>query len=182
MTSLTGSNPNVVDMADLPSSAPPAPELDVSEWLGEASPLESLRGRVVLVEAFQMLCPGCIRYGLPQAQRVHRLFPQIAVIGLHTVFEHHEVTGPDALRVFLSEFGIRFPVGVDRHEDGHPMPVTMRRYGLEGTPSTLLIDKAGRLRFSHLGAVDDLALGVLLGQLLTGDAEAADSGTAAAPM
>ncbi len=45
MTSLTGSNPNVVDMADLPSSAPPAPELDVSEWLGEASPLESLRGR-----------------------------------------------------------------------------------------------------------------------------------------
>ncbi|MGH3560477.1 MAG: hypothetical protein ACRDTN_01360 [Mycobacterium sp.] len=58
-------------------SLPPAPELDVSEWLGEASPLESLRGRVVLIEAFQMLCPGCIRYGLPQAQRVLRLFPPL---------------------------------------------------------------------------------------------------------
>ncbi|MGH3561522.1 MAG: peroxiredoxin family protein, partial [Mycobacterium sp.] len=122
--------------------------------------------RVVLIEAFQMLCPGCIRYGLPQAQRVHRLFPQVAVIGLHTVFQHHAVTGRDALEVFLSEFGIGFPVGIDRHDDGDTMPITMRRYHLEGTPSTLLIDRAGRLRFSHLGAVDDLALGVLLGQLL----------------
>ncbi|HTM85493.1 MAG TPA: TlpA family protein disulfide reductase, partial [Mycobacterium sp.] len=92
-------------------TAPLAPELDVSEWLGDPSPLKSLRGRVVLVETFQMLCPGCIRYGLPQAQRVHRQFPQIAVIGLHTVFEHHAVTGPDALKVFLAEFDIRFPVG-----------------------------------------------------------------------
>ncbi len=153
-------------MTTVCESRSPAPELDVSEWVGSAAPLESLRGRVVLVEAFQMLCPGCIRYGLPQAQRVHRLFPQVAVVGLHTVFEHHAVTGADALKVFVSEFGIRFPVGIDRHEDGHPMPVTMRRYHLEGTPSTLLIDRAGRLRFSHLGAVDDLVLGVMLGELL----------------
>lgn len=142
-----------------------APELEISEWIGEPSPLASLRGRVVLIETFQMLCPGCIRYGLPQAQKVHRLFPQTAVIGLHTVFEHHAVTGPEALKVFLSEFDIRFPVGIDRHEGGDPMPVTMRRYGLQGTPSTLVIDRTGRLRFAHLGAVDDLALGILLGQL-----------------
>lgn len=126
----------------------------------------------MLVETFQMLCPGCIRYGLPQAQRVHRMFPETAVIGLHTVFEHHEVTGPEALKVFLSEFGIHFPAGIDRHEDGNSMPVTMRRYGLQGTPSTLVIDRAGRLRFQHLGAIDDLALGILLGQL---HAESADS-------
>ena len=154
-------------MAAPAASAPPAPELDVAAWLGTPSPLESLRGRVVLIEAFQMLCPGCIRYGLPQAQRVHRMFPQVAVVGLHTVFEHHAVTGRDALEVFVAEFGIGFPVGIDRHEDGRPMPVTMRSYGLEGTPSTLLIDRAGRLRVSHLGPMDDLALGVLLGQLLT---------------
>jgi hypothetical protein len=77
---------------------------------------------VVLIEAFQMLCPGCIRYGLPQARRVQRAFPDSAVVGIHTVFEHHEVTGPDALEVFLSEFGIGFPVGIDRH-DGQPIPV-----------------------------------------------------------
>lgn len=153
-------------MATTTESPSPAPELDVTEWIGEPSPLESLRGRVVLIETFQMLCPGCIRYGLPQAQRVHQLFPSIAVIGLHTVFEHHAVTGPDALKVFLSEFGIRFPVGIDRHDGGRSMPVTMQRYGLQGTPSTLVIDRFGRLRLSHLGVVDDLALGVLLGELL----------------
>ena len=148
------------------SSSLPAPELDVSEWIGTPSSLEALRGQVVLIEAFQMLCPGCIRYGLPQAQRVQRMFPDVAVIGLHTVFEHHAVTGPDALKVFLSEFGIHFPVGIDRH-DVRSIPVTMERYQLQGTPSTLVIDRERRLRLSHFGAVDDLALGGVLGRLLS---------------
>lgn len=142
-----------------------APELDVSTWIGAPSPLRSLRGRVVLVEAFQMLCAGCVSYGLPQAGRVHRLFPDVAVVGLHTVFEHHEVTGPDALKVFLSEFGIHFPVGVDR-QDGGVLPVTMRTYGLQGTPSVLVFDRRGHLRFSHFGRLEDITLGVVLGQLL----------------
>lgn len=146
----------------------------MTEWIGAPSPLESLRGRVVLIEAFQMLCPGCIQYGLPQAQRVQRMFPEVAVLGLHTVFEHHAVTGPDALKVFLSEFGIGFPVGIDRH-DGRSIPVTMERYELRGTPSTLVIDREGRLRLSHFGAVDDLALGGVLGRLL-GEGDHADTG------
>lgn len=142
-----------------------APELDVDGWVGEEAPLESLRGRVVLIEAFQMLCPGCISYGLPQAQRVHRLFPQVAVIGLHTVFEHHAVMGREALEAFLSEYAIHFPVAIDRN-DGHTIPVTMRRYALQGTPSTLVVDREGTLRLSHFGSLDDLTLGALLGQLL----------------
>lgn len=62
-----------------------------------------LRGRVVLLHAFQMLCPGCVARGLPQAKRVAELFggAPVAVVGLHTVFEHHEVMGPEALRAFL---------------------------------------------------------------------------------
>jgi len=159
------------DMA--PAQHVPAPEFDVEEWIGTPSPLASLRGKVVLVEAFQMLCAGCVNYGIPQAQRVQRMFPNVAVVGLHTVFEHHEVTGPDALKVFLHEFGVRFPVGIDRH-DGDSIPVTMRTYGLEGTPSTLLFDKAGSLMFSHLGKVDDLALGVMIGQLIAQPGEPAE--------
>lgn len=150
-----------------------APELDVAEWIGTPSPLSALRGKVVLVEAFQMLCAGCVNYGIPQAQRVARMFPDVAVIGLHTVFEHHDVTGPAALRVFLHEFGVRFPVAVDRHDVPGGMPVTMRTYGLEGTPSTILIDKFGTIVFSHLGKVDDLALGVMIGQLIAAPALAA---------
>lgn len=149
------------------SATVPAPEWDVSEWIGTPSPLASLRGKVVMLEAFQMLCAGCVNYGIPQAQRVARMFPNVAVIGLHTVFEHHDVTGPAALKVFLHEFGVRFPVGVDRHDSDGGLPVTMRTYGLEGTPSTLLFDKHGTLVFSHLGKIDDLALGVMIGQLIS---------------
>lgn len=143
----------------------PATELDVSEWIGPPAALSALRGRVVLVEAFQMLCPGCVANGLPQAQRVRRTLPDVVVIGLHSVFEHHEAQGPVALRAFLSEYRITFPVGIDRNDGGY-LPVTMRAYELQGTPSTLLIDRAGRLRLSAFGTIDDVALGAHLGLLL----------------
>lgn len=143
-------------------------ELDVSEWANsDPVDLAELRGRLVVIETFQMLCPGCISHGLPQAQRVRQTFPvsDLVVLGLHTVFEHHDVMGPDALRVFLSEYRINFPVAVDRPSlDGH-IPVTMARYQLRGTPSTLIIDRRGRLRHSIFGAADDLVLGALLGEL-----------------
>ena len=47
------------------------PEWDMSTWLNAPAPitLASLRGRVVLLHAFQMLCPGCVAHGLPQAER-----------------------------------------------------------------------------------------------------------------
>lgn len=147
-----------------------APELDVAQWLN-SEPLElaGLRGKVVLIEAFQMLCPACVSHGLPQAQQVQKLFPrdEVAVIGLHTVFEHHEVTGPDALAAFLSEYRITFPVGIDRHDDpSSQLPSTMRRYELRGTPSQILIDRHGGLRAVTFGTVEDLAIGARIGQLL----------------
>jgi thiol-disulfide isomerase/thioredoxin len=150
---------------------PVAPELQVSGWFNVEAPLalESLRGRVVLLHAFQMLCPGCISHGLPQAQRVHKLFPaeQVAVIGLHTVFEHHAVMGPDALEVFIEEYGWPFPIAVDAPgDDGNPLPLTMRALKLRGTPSLVLLDREGRACFEHFGAIDDLALGALIGQLV----------------
>lgn len=155
-------------MSGVPAAAPP---LQVSGWFNVEAPvsLESLRGRVVLLHAFQMLCPGCLSHGLPQARRVHELFPaeQVAVIGLHTVFEHHAVMGPDALEVFIEEYGWPFPIGVDaRAEDGGAIPLTMRALNLRGTPSLVLLDRQGRIRFEHFGALDDLALGAVIGQLL----------------
>jgi thiol-disulfide isomerase/thioredoxin len=92
-----------------------APEWQTATWFNTPEPLSlsGLRGRVVLLHAFQMLCPGCVSHGLPQAQRVAKLFPDVRVIGLHTVFEHHEAIGLASLRAFLHEYRIRFPVAVD---------------------------------------------------------------------
>ncbi len=150
----------------------PAPEWRTVRWFNVEKPLAlaDLRGRVVVLHAFQMLCPGCVMQGLPQAQRVAETFKQepVSVIGLHTVFEHHAVMSPEALAAFLHEYRITFPVGVDEPSpDGFPLPMTMRAYQMRGTPTTILIDGQGRLRSQTFGAHSDLALGAAIGQLLS---------------
>jgi peroxiredoxin len=145
------------------SDSPTAPDWRVSQWFNTDRPLDlaALRGRVVVLHAFQMLCPGCVSHGVPQAERVHRLFAQdgVTVVGLHTVFEHHEAMTPVALKAFLHEYRVSHPVGVDAAAAGDPIPVTMRTYSLEGTPSLILIDREGRIRLNHFGRLDDLTVG-----------------------
>ena len=78
-----------------------APEITVSRWFNTPEPLTlaGLRGRPVLLHAFQMLCPGCVSHGTPQTQRAFELFrnSDLQVIGLHTVFEHHAAMTPVSL-------------------------------------------------------------------------------------
>lgn len=160
-----------------------APAWQVERWFNtrESPSLETLRGKVIVLEAFQMLCPGCVSHALPQALRARAAFPpeRVAVIGLHTVFEHHEAMGPTALEAFLHEYRIDFPVAVDRADGVSPVPSTMRAYALQGTPSTILIDGRGAIRFQRFGQVGDMALGANIATLLAeGDAHADRSGCA----
>ncbi|MCC7463845.1 MAG: redoxin domain-containing protein [Gammaproteobacteria bacterium] len=148
-----------------------APAWQTTRWFNTAQPLElaQLRGKVIVLHAFQMLCPGCVANAIPQAKRLAQIFASapLAVIGLHTVFEHHAVMGPEALEAFLHEYRVGFPVGVDAPDpQGNPIPTTMRSYGMQGTPTTVLIDAHGHLRHQVFGSVDDLALGAEIGALL----------------
>jgi peroxiredoxin len=153
----------------------PAPPWTTREWFntsgGAALQLADLRGKVVVLHAFQMLCPGCVQHGLPQAQRIHASFaPQdVAVIGLHTVFEHHAAMTPVSLQAFLHEYRIAFPVGVDTPsaDARQPIPLTMQAYALQGTPSLMLIDRNGHLRHHAFGAEDDLRLGAAIATLVS---------------
>lgn len=154
---------------------PFAPPWQTSHWFN-SPPLQlaDLRGRVVVLEVFQMLCPGCVSHALPQAQEIAQTFTRndVAVIGLHSVFEHHAAMTPLALEAFLHEYRITHPVGVDSAVAGDPIPATMRAYGMQGTPTLVLLDRAGRIRLHQFGRVDDLPLGMLLGQLLAEDRDA----------
>ena len=152
-----------------------APELQIEHWLNTDTTisLEALRGHVVFVEAFQMLCPGCVSHGLPQAVRVAETFSgdDVVVLGLHSVFEHHAAQGGrDALAAFLHEYRIRFPVGIDAPASSGGVPKTMAAYRLPGTPTSILIDRRGRLRNRHFGRVDDMALGAEIMALIRDDA------------
>ena len=147
-----------------------APELAVSRWFNTKAPLSlaAVRGRVVLLHAFQMLCPGCVAHGTPQAERAHRMFrnTDLTVIGLHTVFEHHAAMTPVSLEAFIHEYMLTFPIGVDQPGDDTPIPLTMQRYGFQGTPSSVLIGRDGYIRHQGFGREDDMALGMIIGSLL----------------
>lgn len=159
--------------------APVAPALCTSQWLNSEKviTLDQFRGRVALIHAFQMLCPGCVMTSMPQAVRIWQHYRSsdagspLVVLGLHTVFEHHAVMTPAALAVYLYEFRIPFPVAVDAAGTEGLIPQTMSVYGMQGTPSTLLIDGAGRLRKTHFGVESDVQviadIDALIGELST---------------
>ena len=147
-----------------------APELQTNHWFNtdQTLTLEELRGRVIVLVAFQMLCPSCVALTVPLAQRIDQTFDrgELAVVGLHTVFEHHDVMTPQALEVFLSEYRVRFPVGCDAPDpNGDAIPLSMRAYGMQGTPTIVMIDSQGFRRAQHFGVHDELVLGAEIGLL-----------------
>ncbi len=156
------------------SSAPQTPEIAISQWFNAKEPLTlaGLRGRPVLIHAFQMLCPGCVAHGTPQAQRAHKIFANtdLQVIGVHTVFEHHAAMTPVSLAAFIHEYRLTFPIGVDEPGEDTPIPVTMRRFGMRGTPTMILIGRDGAIRHHGFGQEDDMALGALIAMALSGSA------------
>ncbi|BBB26053.1 peroxiredoxin family protein [Amphritea japonica] len=152
-----------------------APALEISAWIN-TTPLilSELRGKVVIIHAFQMLCPGCVTHGIPQASAIHELYKNedVQVIGLHSVFEHHKVMTKEALSVFIGEYGIRFPIAIDRPSEPSSIPTTMALYQMRGTPTLIMLDKQGYLRLNHFGHMSDLQVGSCIGRLLAENNEA----------
>ena len=151
----------------------PAPELNVTEWLNTDTPLSlaDLKGQVVVLHTFQMLCPSCVTHSIPQAMQLHQFYQDedVQVIGMHTVFEHHEVMTSEALKAFVAEYRIPFPIAIDKPalpEEGR-RPSTMRKYQMEGTPTLVIIDQQGRIRLNHLGRLGNLEVGNFIGGLLS---------------
>ena len=143
-----------------------APKLQVSEWIGVDKPLslDDFKGKVVLMEAFQMLCPSCGSHAMPQIMRARKMFrpEDLVIIGIHTVFEHHKEQERAQLEAFLKEKNIDIPIGIDAFGDDKRLPLTMQSYGLRGTPSQIMIDRDGIIRKKHFGVVDDMQLGAEL--------------------
>ena len=154
-----------------------APELMVQSWYNTERPLllSGLRDRVVVLVAFQVLCPKSIASGIPQANRIYETFEpsDVAVIGLHATFEHHDAFSPAVLKAFIQEYRLRFPIALDQLSSGSPIPHTMERYKMRGTPSLVLIDKQGLVRKHTFGAVDDLRIGAEIGALTQESVKAA---------
>jgi len=146
-----------------------APSLEIQEWLNSEQDLnlEVLKGNIIVIHVFQMLCPGCVQHSIPQAKKIYERFKkdEVIVLGLHSVFEHHDAMNKIALQAFLHEYKVSFPVAIDFPLENDYLPTTMKKYDLQGTPTLIVIDKECHLRMKAFGFVDDLEVGLLIGTL-----------------
>ena len=202
----------------------PAPDIQVETWVqGDAVNFSSIPGRVVLVEVFQVNCPGCFVHALPEVLHLHQAYYDrgLTVIGLATAFEDFdkntlqnlqrlvttgELTGEPLQQLGKAgllhgnrlDYSLPFAIGMDRliendavvddtainafilgqlpdyaswpEQRRQPVynkarayleskthsPQTFETYNLQGTPSSILVDRDGILRDVSFGYVDHL--------------------------
>jgi thiol-disulfide isomerase/thioredoxin len=139
----------------------PAPEWDIAEWVhGEPLKLHELRGQVVVIDFFQLWCPGCRSFSIPLTLHWEEAFAKdiredrMKVVSIHTVFEGHQHQTLSRLKKFVKKVGFGHPVGHDRHDVDDRFPNTMILYGTRGTPEMAIVDKEGRIAFQKIGFFD----------------------------
>jgi len=205
-----------------------APNIKVSDWIqGLPTNIDKLQGNVILIEVFQVNCPGCFLYGLPQAISIYNKYKnkEVKVFGIATAFEDYDKNILENLLLLLSEgkvigatfdalkqygklvegnklyYKIPFPVAMDKitkmpvnvsedsvkdfievyfpdykysqdgmtnNKDSLFLKVkeylqnkqysaeTFELYKLRGTPSSIIIDKNGILRYNFFGSEGNL--------------------------
>ncbi|HET7575476.1 MAG TPA: hypothetical protein VFK19_02790 [Sphingomicrobium sp.] len=69
------------------------------------------------------------------------------------------------LRAFVHENRIRYPVAIDEPGESG-VPLTFSAYHMQGTPTLLVIDSAGRLRLQKFGHLDDMWLGAIVAEVI----------------
>lgn len=82
-----------------------APNLKVLKWVqGLPTNLDKEKENVVLVEVFQVNCPGCFLYGIPEAIEIYNKFHKegLTVLGVATAFEDFDKNTLENLELLLT--------------------------------------------------------------------------------
>ena len=129
-----------------------APELNVERWHNTARELslESLRGKVVLLDFWGVWCSPCVK-SIPD---LHALMDRYAEEGLVVVSIHTPLKA-DQVESFAWKMRVRFAIGTDAG-------TTARSYGVSNFPTYFLVDRAGRLHPATDGLPDSGEIEALL--------------------
>jgi thiol-disulfide isomerase/thioredoxin len=123
-----------------------APEVGAGDWINsEPLKLNDLRGRVVLVDFWTFGCYNC-RNTVPFVKSWDDRYRAkgLTVIGVHSP-EFDDERNVENLRGAVSSLGIGYPVVTDNDYQ------TWKAYKVEGWPTVFLLDKQGRIRWTHVG-------------------------------
>ena len=132
---------------DIPSPLvrKPAPDFSLALLEGGTLTLRELRGKVVVVNFWASWCyPACYEEA-PVLERNWRAYRDREVVVLGVDIQDRE----EAAQKFVRDFGLTFPNV--RDVDGK----VSVEYGIYGVPETFFLDRQGRIRAKHVGAVTD---------------------------
>lgn len=122
----------------------PAPEMRFVDLEGREVALSSLRGRVVVMNFWATWCPPCL-LELPSLDRLHRALGREGLVVLAVSVDER---GTDVAG-FVKERGLA--LSVLRDAGGAE---ARRALGVDGYPTTFVIDAAFRLQARYLGIAD----------------------------
>jgi thiol-disulfide isomerase/thioredoxin len=130
-----------------PAAGRVAPEFSgIEHWLNsEPLTMQSLRGKVVLVDFWTYSCINCLNT-LPYVKSWHQKYQEqgLVVVGVHTPEFPFERSN-DNVKTALKRLDIRYPVAQDNRY------ATWSAYNNQYWPALYLFDKKGQLVYSHFG-------------------------------
>jgi len=135
-----------------PSAAPArpqAPDFELADLAGKPVRLSGLRGAVVVLHFWATWCPECVEE-LPSLNAFADRFRGRNVTILSVSVDRSE----SALKAFLAEHPLRFPVLLDPDGD-----VFVSRYRTRALPATVVIDRQGAVAARLPGRQDFLSRG-----------------------
>ena len=123
----------------------PAAAFALTTFDGAPLALEAQRGKVVVVNFWASWCyPACYEEA-PVLERNWRAYRDRGVVVLGVDIQDKE----EAARKFIRDFNLTFPNARDTTGK------VSVNYGVYGVPETFFIDRQGRIRAKHVGAVTD---------------------------
>lgn len=120
-----------------------APDFTLPSLEGPNLRLQEQRGRVVMVNFWASWCGPC-RVEMPHLARLYEKYRGAGF----TVLAVNIDEDPRKAATLAGQLGMRFPVLLDREKK------VSRLYDLSTMPSTILIDRDGRVRYVHRGYRD----------------------------
>jgi cytochrome c-type biogenesis protein CcmF len=127
-----------------PGIGQPAPEVDDLTLLdGSSVALQEFQGSVTVIIFWNSQCPVC-KQAMPNLQTLWEEYEGRDVVVLGIAVGN---TQAEARRV-IEELGTSYPIALD------PTGSIAARYGITGVPETFVVDRAGRIAYVDVGAVN----------------------------
>lgn len=137
----------------------PAPELEVSRWIagdhGAPKNLSELRGKVALLNFWAMWCGPCA-IAFPHLREFQSKYAKagLEIIGVTKFYGRSDTEESlrqeqelRSLQNYKTKHQLTFPVAVGRMDD----VTNEERYGIDGPPMVILIDRRGAVRHFKRG-------------------------------